>query len=52
MSSINNLEDKAILEMPYDIINEDFPNVNDKIHNQIINCVKLYRRIKKRNCNG
>ena len=52
MSSINNLEDKAILEMPYDIINEDFPNVNDKIHNQIINCVKQYRRIKKRNCNG
>ena len=52
MSSINNLEDKAILEMPYDIINEDFPNVNDKIHNQIINYVKQYRRIKKRNCNG
>ena len=52
MSSINNLEDKAILEMPYDIVNEDFPNVNDKIHNQIVNCIKQYRRIKKRNCNG
>ena len=52
MSSINNLEDKAILEMPYDIINEDFPNVNEQIHNQIVYCVKEYRKIKKVNCNG
>ena len=52
MSSINNLEDKAILEMPYDIINEDFPNVNENVHNQIVDCVKEYRRIKKTNCNG
>ena len=47
MSSINNLEDKAILEMPYDIINEDFKNVNQKVHDQIVNYVKEYRKIKK-----
>jgi hypothetical protein len=52
MSSINNLEDKAILEMPYDIINEDFPNVNEQIHDKIVLCVKEYRKIKKVNCNG
>ena len=40
MSSINNLEDKAILETPFDIINEEFPNVNEQVHAQIINCVK------------
>ena len=52
MSSINNLEDKAILETPYDIINEEFQNVNEEVHNQIINCVKQYRKIKKINCTG
>ena len=52
LSSINNLEDKAILEMPYDIINEEFPNVNQQVHNQIVYCCKEYRRIKKQNCNG
>ena len=52
MSSINNLEDKAILETPFDIINEEFPNVNEQVHNQIINCVKQYRKIKKINCSG
>ena len=52
MSSINNLEDKAILETPFDIINEEFPNVNEQVHTQIINCVKQYRRVKKVNCSG
>ena len=52
MSSVTNLEDKAILEMPYDIINEDFPTVNEQVHNQIIYCIKQYRKIKKVNCNG
>ena len=52
MSSINNLEDKAILETPFDIINEEFPNVNEQVHSQIINCVKQYRKIKKINCSG
>ena len=52
MSSITNLEDKAILEMPYDIINEDFPSVNEQVHNQIIYCIKEYRKKKSVNCNG
>lgn len=52
MQSVNNLEDKALLEMPYDIINEDFPNVNNQVHNQIVFCIKEYRKVKKVNCNG
>ena len=52
MSSINNLEDKAILETPYDITNEEFPEVNEQVHSQIINCVKQYRKVKKVNCSG
>ena len=52
MSSVGGVEDKAILEMPYDIINEDFPEVNEQIHNNIIYCVKEYRKKKKVNCNG
>ena len=52
ISSINNLEDKAILETPFDIINEEFPNVNEQLHTQIINYVKQYRRVKKVNCSG
>jgi len=52
ISSINNLEDKAILETPYDIINEEFPNVNEQVHTQIVNCVKQYRKVKKVNCSG
>ena len=52
MSNINNVEDKAILEMPYDLINEDFPKVNEKVHDQIVYSVKEYRKIKKVNCNG
>ena len=52
ISSINNLEDKAILETPYDIINEEFPDVNEQVHTQIVNSVKQYRKIKKVNCSG
>ena len=52
MSSINNLEDKAILETPYDLISENFPNVKDQVHEKIIKCVKDYRKIKKENSNA
>ena len=48
MSSINNLEDDAILEMPYDIINEGFTNVNEEVYNKIVSCIKNYRKIKKK----
>jgi hypothetical protein len=49
MSSINNLEDKAILEMPHDLIVENFQNVKDQVHEKLIKCVKDYRKIKKEN---
>ena len=52
MSSVYNLEDKAILEMPYDIINEEFPGVNEQLHDKIVYYIKEYRKIKKVNCNG
>ena len=52
MSSINNLEDKSLLEMPYDILNQNFTNVNNQVYNNIISCIKEYRKIKKYNCNG
>ena len=52
MSSITNLEDKAILEMPYDLISENFPNVKEQVHDKIVKCVKEYRKIKKENSNA
>ena len=52
MSTINNVEDPILLEMPYDIINQEFPNVNNQVHNSIASCIKKYRKIKGTNCNG
>ena len=52
MSNINNLEDKEILEMPFDIINEDFENVNENVHEHIVKCIKKYKKVKKVNCGG
>ena len=49
ISNLKNIEDTAILETPYDILNENFPNVNNNTHNNIIDAVKLYRKEKKKN---
>ena len=46
MNNLSNGEDKAILETPYDIILENFGNVNKKIKNILIKCVKDYREMK------
>ena len=52
MSTINNEEDPILLEMPFDIINQDFPDVNNQVHNTIASYIKEYRKIKGFNCNG
>ena len=52
ISNLKNIEDTAILETPYDILNENFPNVNNSTHNNIIDAVKLYRKEKKKNSQG
>lgn len=52
ISTINNVEDPILLEMPFDIINQDFPNVNSQVHNTIASYIKKYRKIKGFNCNG
>ena len=52
MSTIKNLEDKILLETPYDIINEGIQDINNKVHDKIVLCIKEYRKIKKFNCNG
>ena len=52
MSTINNVEDPILLEMPFDIINQDFPDVNNQVHNTIASYIKKYRKIKGSNCNG
>ena len=52
MSTINNVEDPILLEMPFDIINQDFSIVSNQLHNNIVFCIKQYRKIKGFNCNG
>ena len=52
---INNLtknEDKYILETTYDIITENFSNINNQVKDIIIKSVKEYRKIKGVHSNG
>ena len=46
ISNISNEEDKFILETPYDIMTQNYENVNMEVKEMIINCVKKYRNIK------
>jgi len=52
MSTVNNVEDPMLLEMSFDIINQEFPEVNNQVHNSIASCIKKYRKKKGFNCNG
>ena len=47
ISNITNQEDKFILETPYDIMTQNFENVNLQVKEMIIKCVKQYRKVKK-----
>ena len=46
ISNISNQEDKFILETPYDIMTQNFENVNMQVKDMVVNCVKQYRKIK------
>ena len=46
ISNITKQEDKFILETPYDIMTQNFENVNIQVKETIVNCVKQYRKIK------
>ena len=52
ITNLKKIEDTAILETPYDILNENFPNVNNMTHNNVIQAVQLYRKEKGKNSQG
>ena len=52
ISNISKKEDKFILETPYDIMTQNYENVNMQVKDMIINCVKKYRKIKRRHSSG
>ena len=45
-------ENNALLESPYDIFCEDILNINDRLYEDLIKCIKEYRKIKNKNSNG
>ena len=45
-------EKNYILETPYDILSEDLFNINEKIHEELIKCLKEYRKVKNENSNA
>ena len=49
IKKINQIEDRVILETPYDILTQNIRNVNKNVHNDIINAIKNYRKIKGKN---
>ena len=45
-------ENNALLEAPYDILSEDIFNLNEKIHEELIKCIKEYRKSRNENSNA
>ena len=45
-------ENNALLESPYDIFCEDILNLNDRLYEDLIKCIKEYRKIKNKNSNA
>ena len=41
-----------LLETPYDILSEDLFNMNEIIHEELINSIKEYRKVKNENSNA
>ena len=52
ISNITNQEDKFILETPYDIMTQNYENVNMQVKEMVVNCVKRYRKIKGNHSSG
>ena len=51
-SKHKNTEKKYLLETPFDIINENFFDVNEKIYDKLILSIRNYRKIKQQNSNA
>ena len=52
ITNLSKEENKFILETPYDIMTENFTNVNNQVKETIINSVKVYRKEKNKHSNG
>ena len=50
--NLNPIENCTILETPYDIINENFSDVNEQIYNYLVNAYIEYRKNNKKNSNS
>ena len=48
ITNLKKIEDTAILETPYDILNENFPNVNNMTHNNVIQAVQIENKVVKK----
>ena len=46
--NLNPIENCTILETPYDIINENFSDVNEQIYNYLVNAYIEYRKNNKK----
>jgi hypothetical protein len=53
-SKNNNNEENnnSLLETPYDILSEDLFNINERIHEKLIKCIKEYRKLRNENSNA
>ena len=52
IKDINNKENNTLLEAPYDILSEDIFNLNEKLHEDLLKCIKEYRKAKNQNSNA
>ena len=52
ITNISKEEDKFILETPYDIMTENFTNVNMQVKDSIVKSIKCYRKLKNKHSNG
>ena len=51
ITNLSKIEDKFILETPYDIMTENFLNVNNQIKETVIKSIKVYRKLKGEHSN-
>ena len=49
ISNLNKIEDTSILETPFDIMNENFENVNQNLHQILVEVIYKYRKEKNKN---
>ena len=49
LSNSENMKDPSLLETSFDILNEEFMDVNKNVHKIIIESIKIYRKEKNKN---